>query len=325
MVFMALAAVLLCSCSLLKQEIRMDAMDTFMSFEYYGDEAVGGRLKKSVRELDSLLSVTKRKSEIFSLNKSGSKRVSADTLDLTGQAKALCVELSGFLDVTILPVVECWGFIDQRYKVPSKKEIRSALKSVDFNNIELSGSRITLKNGSRLDLGAVAKGYAADKGVGLLKDSGVKSAILNYGGTVAAVGSKPDGTLWKIGIADPDNPSGYVGFVSCKDKIVATSGGYERYFEKNSRRYIHILDPKTGFPVDNEISSVSVVSDSGVRSDALSTALFVMGREKALEYQLKKSDFGLIVLTKDKKVCVSPDLRDSFTLTSGDYTLTGEQ
>lgn len=316
-----LAALTLSSCSYEKHSASAEAMDTFMKFEYYGSEEVGEKLVSDVKKLDLLFSATDEKSEISSLNCDKSIQASTETLALLAKSLELCKKLGGSLDVTILPVVEKWGFLNQKYRVPSSGEIAEALKKVDYHNVSVSGKTVRLKNNAKLDLGAVAKGYAADRGVELLRKNKVSSAVLNYGGTVAAYGAKPDSTDWKIGIADPDSPSDFVGFVSCRDKIVATSGGYERYFEKNGKRYIHILDPKTGCPADNEVTSVSVISDSGVLCDALSTALFVSGVQGAKEYHKASPDFGFVILTKDKKAYISADLEGSFTLKSEDYEL----
>lgn len=314
------AALALSSCSLVKQTVQLEAMDTFMKFEYYGSEELGEKLSQSVKSLDKELSAVDENGRIYKLNQKGSGKLSYDAEKLLKESLALCESTDGELDVTVLPVVKEWGFINQEYRVPASTEIKKALKKVDYRKISLRNGSVKL-NGCQLDLGAVAKGYAADKSVKLLSENGVETALLNLGGTIAAVGSKPDGTLWKVGVADPANPSDYVGFVSCKDKVVATSGGYERYFEQYGKRYIHIIDPKTGLPVDNGVASVTIISDSGVLGDALSTALFVMGLKKAQSYHRERGGFGFVILTEDKKAYVSRDICADFTLSDKDYEL----
>lgn len=315
---------LLTSCAADKQSVSTEAMDTFMKFEYYGDEKAGDELADMVKSLDKALSVTDKNSEIFRLNSDGSTPLSKDSLRLIKRSLELCEKLGGTLDITILPVVEKWGFINQNYRVPPKSEIDEALKKVNYNNVSVYNSSVTLKNGAKIDLGAVAKGYAADKSKQILREHRVSSAILNFGGTIAAVGSKPDNSPWRVGIADPENPSGYLGFISCRDKIIATSGGYERYFDNNGRRFIHIIDPKSGYPVDNDIASVSVISGDGVLCDALSTALFVKGLSGALRYCRDNEDFDCVIVTKDKKIYISDSLADSFTLSDDSYKIIKE-
>ena len=192
---------------------------------------------------------------------------------------------------------------------------------VDHSKVKTSEFSVWTENkGMKLDFGAVAKGYAADKVIKSLKDeqANCEYALLNLCGTVAAYGKKPEGGEWKIGITDPDNTDTYMGTVSCTDKIIATSGSYERYFEGDDGKiYSHIIDPKTGYPVDNGIKSVTVISDSGLLSDGLSTALFVMGLDKAKEYYQSRKDFDFIILTDDKKAFVTAGAAESFTQAAG--------
>ena len=168
-----------------------------------------------------------------------------------------------------------------------------------------------------LDLGAVAKGYAADKSLELLQNSRAQAAILNLGGTICLYGKKPDNTRFKVGIADPENPAAYFGYLSCDSGIVATSGGYERYFEKDGKTYIHILDPSTAKPVENNILSVTVITDDGAKADAMSTALFVMGLDKAADYYRNHPDFNFIILTDDDHLYLTETIFDDFTLADG--------
>lgn len=314
----AILAFTLASCGTQKQSVSVEAMDTFMKIEYYGDESVGEKLTGEIKRLDSLFSVTDKNSEVYALNRDKEVKPSDDLSALLKRSLTLCDRLDGALDVTILPVVEKWGFLNGKYRVPDKQEIQSALKAVNYKNIEVDNDKVKLKNNAKLDLGAVAKGYAADKCLEILSDNNVETSLLNLGGTIAVHGRKPDGTPWRVGIADPDNPSDYIGFVSCSDKVVATSGGYERYFEKDGRRYIHIIDTQTGFPSDNGIASVTVISDSGTLSDALSTALFVKGLDGAREYHRDNPDFDYVILTADKKLYISEGIVNDFTLSESD-------
>jgi thiamine biosynthesis lipoprotein len=158
-----------------------------------------------------------------------------------------------------------------------------------------------------LDFGAIGKGYAADKAVEILKSNGIKSALLDFGGNIQAVGKKPDGSLWRVGIKNPWE-GGAAAALSVESKAVVTSGGYERYFEKDGVRYIHIFDPKTGCPSNSNLESVTIVCESGKYADALSTALFVMGKEVAIDFYKANTDFDFVLVTKERELIYSAGL-----------------
>ena len=179
----------------------------------------------------------------------------------------------------------------------------------------------SLPDGVEIDLGSVAKGYTGDVLAGLLKAYGVESALLDLGGNIQTIGVKPDGTPWRIGVQDPEG-DGYIGVVSVSGKAVVTSGGYERYFERDGARYWHIIDPATGTPARSGLASVTVVGDAGVVCDALSTALFVMGLDGALEHWREYRDFEAVLIADDGSVTVTAGLEDSFTLNQTDRVLT---
>ncbi len=311
-------AVSLCSCTPTERHASLNAMDTFMEFTVYGGqpEWAAESVENKIRELDRLLSTTDT-GDVGLLNKYGTARFCELSLEALSRSVELCGELDGALDITVYPLVEEWGFISGKYKIPSESEIKKLLSSVGFKKVEIDGDGVSLPKNTRIDLGAVAKGFLADKCVKTVRDEGSKSAIFKLGGTIAVYGKKTDGSDWKVAITDPDNTSEYFGYLSCKDTVVSTSGGYERYFEKNGKKYIHIIDPKTGYPVDNGIKSVSVISREGIYADALSTALCVMGVEKALDYYKAHKDFDFIILTDDNKMYISGGISDSFTLCDG--------
>lgn len=299
------------------------AMDTLMSLKVYGSADTCEQLQNKITELDSSLDATDEKSEIFRLNTEKSAVVSKDTAALLTESLSLCDRLDGCFDLTVYPAVQAWGFTTGDYRVPTDSELKTLSDKIDYTAVTLSDDgRVSLPDGVMLDLGAVAKGYAADVSRTILADNKTQAAILNLGGTICLYGKKPDGSRFTVGIADPENPAGYFGYLSCDDTTVATSGGYERYFEHDSKRYIHILDPATAAPVDNGILSVTIVSDSGAFADAASTALFVMGLDKATQYCRSHPDFDCIILTDDKNLYLTEGVYDDFTLSDGyDFTL----
>ncbi len=318
----ACCAVLAAGCSPNKVTRGFEAMDTYMQLDVYGaGDSLADALQQQIDRLDSKLSATNAapaENVIYQLNQKGSVEADAEVLALAKQSLELCRETDGALDLTVYPIVEEWGFISKAYHIPSQERLSELLPLVDFRRVVCGESALRVENGMKLDFGAVAKGYAADLTVESLREQGINSAICNFGGTVAAYGKKPGGSAWKVGIADPENSAAFMGYVTCSDKIIATSGSYERYFEgEDGKIYSHIINPKTGYPVDNGIASVSIISENGVLSDGLSTALFVMGKEKAQEFYSSRADFDYIMLTDDNKAYVSEGVYDSFTLAGG--------
>lgn len=293
------------------------AMDTEMELTVYG----GGtdlldRAEAEIVYLEGLLSTTDPDSEVFALNRDGKGSLSPEPLDLLDQALALCRETEGALDLSIYPVVRAWGFTTGEYRVPSEDELAALLSRVNYTKIQQEGNRVILGAGMELDLGSVAKGYTGDRLLTLFREDGVTSALLNLGGNVQALGAKPDGSPWRIAVQDPSG-SDYLGVLPIMDQAVITSGGYERFFELDGQVYWHIMDPATGRPARNGLVSVTVVGDSGVYCDALSTALFIMGEKKAEEFWRARRDFDLVLLTEGGRLLLTPGLADKFQLWEG--------
>lgn len=321
LILCAVLTILAASCSVapMRDSLSFQAMDTFMQLDVYGADGAVQTIKEEILRLESLFSVADENSDVYRLNHSGTATVDEMTADIAAKSLAICADTNGALDVTIFPVVEEWGFISGDYRIPSDGKINELLGVVDYTSVLVKGNEIKIPEGAKLDFGAVAKGYAADRAVQILRESGASGAILNLGGTITAYGSKSNADGWKIGVADPDNSAAYVGYLTCRDdRTIATSGSYERYFEgEDGKIYSHIIDPKTGYPVDNGVLSVTVISDSGILSDALSTAFFVMGREQAISYVNARGDIDCLILTDDGKAYISEGIADSFTLADG--------
>ena len=295
------------------------AMDTVMSLKVYGngaadaaDEAVA-----EIYRLDKLLSTGSDDSEVSLLNGTGEAVLSEDGVALMKDALALYRETDGIFDVSIYPVMEAWGFPDKDYHVPDKDALSEALKKVDASSVtfdDISGSVKFEKAGMKIDFGGIGKGYTSSGLVRILKKCGIKSALVNLGGNVQALGTKPDGSMWKIGIQDPEDSSGMLGVLQIADKCVITSGGYERYFEEDGRTYHHIIDPRTGYPAESGLISVSIAGDDGTFADGLSTSLYIMGEDAAVAFWRSGiRDFEMILETDDHRILVTEGIAQDFS------------
>lgn len=293
------------------------AMDTFFTLTAYGPQAEEGLESciLRVRELEDLLSVTAEGSDVRKINGDGFTSVSTDTYWLIKTAKEICGETEGALDITLYPVLREWGFTTGAYTIPKQEKLEELLQRVDYSQIYLNeeARTISVPAGSELDLGAVAKGYTGDCLMNILKEQGVTSAMLDLGGNIQTLGTKPDGSPWRIAVKNPFDSSEMIGVLEVVDKAVITSGSYERYFVgEDGNRYWHILDPADGYPADSGLVSVTIVGESGTRCDGLSTALFVMGKERAVDFWEQHSDFEMILVTEDGKIYFSEGLEDCF-------------
>mgnify|MGYP002509769920 FL=1 len=320
------ALLLLAGCSSIRTqplERTFFAMDTVMSVRLYdgGGEDLLDAAENRVKELERLLSVTDSGSEVYALDRTGAAVLSPDTAELLAGALELCQRTDGALDISIYPVLRVWGFTTGEYSVPTQEDLAALLPLVDHAQIELEGTSAALLPGMEIDLGSVAKGYTGDVLSAYLKENGVTSALLDLGGNIQAVGSKRDGSPWRVAIRNPAG-EGSIGVVEARDRAVVTSGGYERYFEQAGIRYWHILDPQTGAPVRNGLASVTVVGDSGLTCDGLSTALFVMGLEDALDHWRLHRDFEAVFVLEDGSVTITAGLEGSFSLSRSDRSLT---
>ena len=292
------------------------AMDTMMDFTVYGESGLIDQSESLIASLESLVSVTDTGSELYAINQTGSGTLTGKASSLMEQALEICRRTDGALDLSIYPIVRAWGFTTGSYQVPDEAEIQALLPLVDYRKIQYDAADgdVTLPEGMEIDLGSVAKGYAGQLVAQMLREHGVQSALLNRGGNVQTVGAKPDGSPWQIGIKDPQGEDAMM-VLSVEDQAVVTSGGYERYFEQDGQTYWHIMDPSTGHPADSGLISVTIVGDEGVVCDGLSTALFVMGLEKAADLWAQSCDFEAVFVTASGEVYITEGLRDRFALT----------
>lgn len=298
------------------------AMDTYMEITAYGrdsEEAVDAAAQE-IQRLDALLSTGLAESEVSCLNRNKSGTLSEDTGYLLRRSLALWEETAGAFDITVYPIMQAWGFDTQQFRVPDEEELRALCARVDASGLAYNEetNALTLPEGVELDFGGIAKGYASMRVAQIMREYHIRSAKLNLGGNVQLIGARPDGRAWRIAIRNPQPEEPYLGVLSVKDKAVVTSGGYERYFEEAGVIYHHILDPKTGRPAQTGLVSVTIVSADGTLADGLSTALFVMGREKAAAFWRENSDrFDAVLLDEENCLYVTEGIADDFAAESG--------
>lgn len=303
-----------------KSVIYVDSMDTFMTLTAYGsgrDDALKAA-ENEIRRLNDLLSVGVPTSEIAQINANGTGTVSGDTARMVRKALELYRETSGAFDITVYPIMELWGFTSQNYHVPSENELSAALEKVGSDRVTIStdndSSTVTLGEGQAIDLGGIAKGFTSQRIMEVFRSHGLTSAMVSLGGNVQCLGTKPDGTAWRVGVRDPEGGEGDIAaVVEVVDRAVITSGGYERFFTDDATgiTYKHIVDPSTGIPVESGISSVTIVTPDGMLGDGLSTALYIMGLEKAAAYWAAHSDsFEAIIIDDAQNIYITEGLRD---------------
>ncbi len=290
------------------------------------------RIDKSLNEANDILSSIHNKmslqvdgSEINKVNEAAGVKpvkVSDLTLNVVKEGIKYAKLSNGKLDPSIGAVSTLWNIGTDKARVPSQEEISEAIKHIDYKKIEINDKNKTVylkEKGMKLDLGAIAKGYAADLIADMLRKNEVKSSIINLGGNIYTVGKKGDRNF-KIGIQDPNHEEKTaVGYIEASDTSIVTSGIYERFIREGDKVYHHILNPKTGYPFENELNSVSIISKKSIDGDALSTSVFGLGLKDGMKLVEKLDDVEAVFITKDKKVYLSPGLKDKFTVLENSY------
>lgn len=297
------------------------ALGTVNSIEVFDGRKAGAVREAAERvfEINGRMSAFLPDSDLSRIGRTageGFRRVHPDTFRLLQRAVEFGNLTEGAFDITVRPLADLWGINRKGDFVPSEAEIREALKLVDYRSVRLdrgSQSCRLEKKGQAIDLGGIAKGFAADEVKRILTENGVGSALINLGGNIAAVGSRPDGSPWTVGIQNPLAPRGEsIGYLSVRDKTVVTSGCNERFFIKNGVRYHHILDPRTGRPVQNSLLSVTAVCSCSADADALTTALFILGPGKSVPL-IRKFGIEAVFIFKDLSAAMTPGLKGRIT------------
>ena len=304
------------------------AMDTVVSETLYTSGAdINTQIGEKLREMETtLLSWTEENSQISQLNNADGKtmEVSDDLAADLEKIRQLSQDSNGAFDPTLGKIIRLWDIAVENPHVPDQSEIDTLLPEVGYEKIQVDGNNVTLLDGCTLDLGAVGKGMGCDLIMDYLRSQpDVSGMILNLGGSsVMTYGEKPDGSPWKVALTDPRDTEGdYLGAITLDaNQFLSTSGDYEKYFIEDGIRYHHILDPKTGYPVQNGLTSVTIVCDQGYLADGLSTACFVLGMDAAKPL-LEKYDAEAVFVDEDKNVYVTSGLMDKFELMKDGYTV----
>lgn len=304
------------------------AMGTVITEKLYGkndSDAAFKKIENTISELESKISMRLPESVVFALNENATASCDKETEEVFALCEDVREKSDGAFDVTAGKLTSLWKIGEEDAAVPTEDEIKSALQLVDGKKVKCDNGTVSIEKGQKVDLGAVGKGLACDKVKKTLESTDVNSAVISVGGSILLYGKNPTADCWTVAIRDPrGEASDTLGKLKIEGGTVSTSGDYERVLVSNGKKYHHIIDPKTGYPADSGLISVTVVCDSGILSDALSTAVFVLGREKGLAL-LKEYGAEGVLVDENKNVFCTDGLEDKFELTSSDYTLAGEE
>lgn len=303
-------------------------LGTIVNFKVYGknaEKAIDEAIDK-LNEIDDKMSAFKEYSEISKINMEAGIApvvVSKETYELIKKAILYSEILEGTFDITVRPLVNLWGIGTYKENIPSSKSIDEALKLINYKDIifdDTLSSIMLRKTGQAIDLGGIAKGYAADCVRDIFIKNGIKAALIDLGGNIFVLGKKYDGKLWNVGVQDPLKKRGeFIGIVSAKDKSIVTSGNYEKYFIKDDKMLHHILDPRTGYPSESKIISATIISDNSIDGDGLSTGVYILGIEKALKLIEYIKGIDAVLITEDRKVYSTSGIKKDFKFINNEF------
>lgn len=291
-------------------------MDTYVTIYAIGPKAITskaiGLALSRIQDIDTKFNSLNPKSPVYAFNHTGEPISDNEIISLVQTALVISEESGGAFDISIAPLAELWGFYSKEYYLPRQEEIKDCLANVGYHHLSLDKGKLTKDNMAvRIDLGGVAKGYAINEAIKVLKSNGVTSALIDAGGDVYGLG-KRGSRLWKVGIKDPRG-EGTLGYVEVEDLAVMGSGDYERFFIKDGKRYHHIFNPKTGYPTEG-VQSVILIYNDPVLAQAWTKIPFIMGPEKGLERLERIPDMDVIIITESGKTLYSSGLKHSLNL-----------
>lgn len=285
-----------------------------------------------IAEMEKLLSTNLAGSDVYRINQAAGKeavKVSSATFAIIQEALSVAELSHGKFDISIGSVTNLWQIGSDNARKPSESEIKEGLSKIDYHKIKLNEQDQSVfleEEGMTLELGGISKGYIADGIRKIFQKHGITTAIINLGGNVIVMGTSPSSEEgWNVGVQDPDEVRGEtVGTRRIKDGTIVTSGIYERYVEVDGVRYHHILNPETGYPVDNDLSAVTIFTEKSLRADALSTTIFLLGIDEGMAFIENLPDVEAVLIDKNQGVRLTSGLKDSFELTNERYHIVNE-
>ncbi|MGE4282378.1 MAG: FAD:protein FMN transferase [Clostridia bacterium] len=322
-------------------------LSTLITIKAYGensDRAVEAAMDR-VKEIEASMSAYVEGSDIWNVNHSEpgkAVKVAEDTYQVVKRGLFYSRLTEGNFDITIKPLVDLWGISGEHPKVPDDLELKQAISKIDYQKVILDEKEHTItlaQDGAGIDLGGIAKGYAANEVIKILKEQGINSAYADLGGNVIVLGKKEVGWLqyitlmikgqrasrekdWRIGLQDPVQGRGiYMATIDLSDKAIVTSGPYERNFEQDNKLYHHILNPFTGYPASSGLISAVIIAEDSMDADALSTSLFLLGEEKGLQFIEAQPGIEAMVINQYKQVSLTKGLKDRVKITNEEYKL----
>ena len=308
-----------CAASEDKVSVTGFYFDTVITVTLYNTtQQVADEILVLCKNYENLFSKTVEGSDVWRINHAAGQpvKVSQDTLNILEITNRFSLLSDGAFDITVAPIVALWDFTGGSQKMPDAETVAKLLPLVGYDRIKIDGDMVTLPEGMAIDFGGIAKGYIADRIAEYCRGNGVNSAIINLGGNVIVLGEKPNGDPWKVGVQNPQADTGTsIAAVSIRNKSVVTSGIYERGFTVNGVRYHHLFDPKTGWPAQNELASVTIISDSSADGDALSTSCFVLGLEKGMALVESLEGIEAVFITRDNEIITSSGFPGDLQLT----------
>lgn len=298
-----------------KSKFLMDTVVTITAVSTKDEvEKAVDAIFSEIERIENLMSGFREGSDVDRINKSAGVspvKVDKDTLNVIIKAIEISEMTGGAFDITIGPLSKLWGFGEKENYIPSEEEVRDRLSLINYRELIVNKAKSEVflkKKGMSIDLGGIAKGYSADRGIEILKNRGIKAGIVAVAGDIRTFGKRPDGKPWHIGIKHPREKDKVLTTIDLEDSSISTSGDYERYFVKNGIRYHHILDPKSGYPA-SECQSVTIISKEGILVDALATAVFVLGPEKGMEFIESNNLIEGIIVDSKGEVKISSGLK----------------
>ncbi|SNR97196.1 thiamine biosynthesis lipoprotein [Anaerovirgula multivorans] len=286
-----------------------------------------------IHEIENIMSTSVVGSDVYNINQNAgiqSVEISQETLEVIKKGLKYYELTNGAFNIGLGRLSKLWGLnvassSEGPSRIPTNEEIVKALQHIDLNRLEINGSKVFIKDSEMtIDLGGIAKGYAVDEAVNTLKKAGIESGFVNLGGDIYVLGPKPDGTSWKMGIQTPEyGTTSVIARVELTNRSIVTSGDYQKFVidEENNKSYHHILDPTTGYPADNELTSVTIISNTSIEGDVYSTATFVMGLEEGLRFVENLEDVEGIFVTKDKTMHATSGIKNEIEILDQSYKL----